>query len=208
VSERDRDRSAGELPNPTFRRGEAVRRKVLAATIASLIEDGYAATTVESIATRAGVHKTTIYRRWTTRERLVVEALAERVGADIPLPDTGAIEVDLRELARRFVRWATSADGSAMIATMVTAGAEGEEIARARRDFFASRFRQAAIVIDRAIAREEIPVGTTPASVLRMMLAPLYFRLLIVPEPLTEDAADEAAAIALLAARNGLLVSR
>ena len=58
-------------------RGATVRANVLAATLAELAEAGYAALTVEAVADRAGVHKTTVYRRWRDREALVIDALTD-----------------------------------------------------------------------------------------------------------------------------------
>src|SRR5580693_3020763 len=96
MEDQDRRRPAG--------RGPKVRRAVLAATLAELSETGYAALTVEAVARRAGVHKTTVYRRWPEREALVIDALTDHVAAEVPVPDTGSIDTDLRELARSRVR--------------------------------------------------------------------------------------------------------
>lgn len=76
--------------------------------------------TVENVAQRAGVHKTTVYRRWKDRERLLIDALAEHMATDIPVPDTGAIETDLRALARSIVQAFTSPAGQAILAAMFT----------------------------------------------------------------------------------------
>ena len=61
-------------------RGPKIRAAVLAATLAELTETGYTALTVDNVARRAGVHKTTIYRRWKDREGLVADAVADRAG--------------------------------------------------------------------------------------------------------------------------------
>src|SRR6266496_6224804 len=81
-------------------RGPKVRAAVLAATLAELAGTGYAALTVENVARRAGVHKTTIYRRWKDRESLVTDAMTELAATQVPFPDTGDIDTDLRRLAR------------------------------------------------------------------------------------------------------------
>ena len=64
--------------------------------------------------------------------------------------------------------------------------------------------RRAAAVIERAIERGELPAGTDPAPVLRALIAPIYFRLTVTAEPVDPAAADQAAQIALAAARTGL----
>lgn len=198
----------GDAP-PTGRagigRGPKVKTAVMAATLAELGDVGYAGLTVENVAIRAGVHKTTVYRRWTDRETLVVEALSEQIAQEIPIPDTGAVESDLRHLARGFVKWATSVSGRAVAAVFMSDAARIPEIADARRRVFADRLRRAAPVITRAIQRGEIPSGTDPAALVQTLVAPLYLRLLVTGEPLDEVTADAAADVALAAARSGVL---
>ena len=53
------------------------RAAVFAATLNELVASGYTQASIEAIAERAGVHKTTIYRRWRTKDRLIAEALAD-----------------------------------------------------------------------------------------------------------------------------------
>lgn len=185
---------------PVVGRGPKVRAAVLAAAIAELAEVGYADLTVEAVATRAGVHKTTVYRRWTDRETLVADALTEHVATDIPIPDTGSAEGDLRALARTLATWLASPVGGAVVTTMVTAG-----ITELKRDFIADRVERAAVVVTRAVERGEVPAKTDPESVLKALMAPLYLRLLVTAEPLSDAVADKAARAALAAARAGVL---
>src|SRR5262245_19167911 len=65
-------------------RSARVREAVLAAAFAELDEHGYRGFNIESVARRSGVHKTTIYRRWPTREALLVYALDSRATAIRP----------------------------------------------------------------------------------------------------------------------------
>jgi AcrR family transcriptional regulator len=182
-----------------------MRAAVLAATLAELAAAGYAALTVEDVARRAGVHKTTIYRRWQDRERLILEALTDHVAAEVPMPDTGTIDGDLRDLARALVRWLQSTPGQAVITTMVSGASHQPEIADMRRRFYVDRFQRAEPVIVRAIARGELPEGTNPVEVIKAMIAPIYLRLLVTAEPIDEGTADQAAAMALVTARAGVL---
>src|SRR5437879_1266577 len=66
-------------------RGPKVRAAVLAATLDELEETGYAGLTIDSIARRAGVHKTTVYRRWPDRESLVADVVGEHIAMDFPI---------------------------------------------------------------------------------------------------------------------------
>ncbi len=69
-----------------------IRAAVFDATLAKLVSEGYARTSVEVIATRSGVHKTTVYRRWGTKDRLMAEALQEaaegRIAIRTPVTST------------------------------------------------------------------------------------------------------------------------
>jgi hypothetical protein len=73
----------------SHRRGEYVRRAVLAAAWAELAEAGLARATVAGVARRSGVHETTIYRRWLTRENLLVDAMLTHSADVIPSPIPG-----------------------------------------------------------------------------------------------------------------------
>lgn len=189
-------------------RGPKVRAAVLAATLAELADTGYAALTIENIARRAGVHKTTIYRRWTDRESLVADVLGERIALDFPIPDTGSVQGDLCQLAQAFVAWVSGPTGGMIFAAVYSDAARLPGISDVRRELFEYGPRRAAVVIARAIERGELPAGTDPAAVLRALIAPIYFRLTVTAEPVDPGAADQAAQIALAAARAGVFVAR
>ncbi|MFD1936810.1 MULTISPECIES: TetR/AcrR family transcriptional regulator [Nonomuraea] len=196
----------GVSPRPAaVGRGQKVRVAVHAATLAELVEKGYAALTVEGVAQRAGVHKTTVYRRWKDRESLVVDALSDRSATDVPIPDTGSVESDLRELARSLVRMMTGPTGRALLAAMFSGAADVPGVAEARRQIFDDRFGRAEPVVVRAVERGELPPRTDPSTLLKALAAPVYFRLLVTGEPVDEHTADHAAEIAMAAARAGVL---
>jgi AcrR family transcriptional regulator len=197
--------SAPERPAGPRGRGPKVRAAVLAAALAELAERGCAALTVEGVARRAGVHKTTVYRRWPDRESLVVDALTDLIAVEVPVPDSGDVATDLRALARALVRWLTSPSGQAVLAAVVSDTLRVPEVAAVKRRFFEDRFRRAEPVVARAVARGELPPGTDPAEVVKALIAPIYLRLLITAEPIDEGTADRAAQVALAAARAGAL---
>jgi AcrR family transcriptional regulator len=186
-------------------RGAKVRAAVHAATLAELVDKGYAALSVENVAQRAGVHKTTVYRRWKDRKSLLTDALAEHVAMDIPVPDTGAIETDLRALARSLVQSFTSPAGQAILAAMFTGAAHLPEIAAVRRHVFDDRLTRAEPVVTRAIERGELAGDTDPAELFKTLAAPIYLRLLITADPVDEATADQAVRVTLAAARAGAL---
>src|SRR5215470_12513669 len=94
------------LARPTGKGRDAVRRRpggrsarvqvaVFEATLQLLEERGYEGLSMASIAERAGVHETSLYRRWKTKEQLILEALDRRMAQEIPAPDTGTLRSDL-----------------------------------------------------------------------------------------------------------------
>jgi AcrR family transcriptional regulator len=193
---------------PTIGRGEKVRTAVLDAAVAELTESGYAALTMDRIAQRAGVHKTTVYRRWPDLDALVVDALTEHIAADIPIPDTGSVATDLGLLARGLASWITSPFGRAVLAVMLSdAPARVPAFAEIRRRVFHDRVVRATPVIERAVGRGELPAGTDAGEVIGNLAAPIYFRVLIAGLPVDESAAERAAANALAVARSESVAS-
>ena len=78
-------------------RAERVRNAVLEATAELLTEVGYDQLTIDEVAARAGVHKTTVYRRWPTKPELITAAASAHSEQNVPIPDTGTLLGDLEE---------------------------------------------------------------------------------------------------------------
>src|SRR4029453_14191861 len=92
------------------------RAAVFEAALDELAERGWDRVSVESVAARAKVHKTTLYRRWGGKDRLVAEALEAAAERRIQVPDSGDIDQDLRALARAVLAILSSRDGAATAA--------------------------------------------------------------------------------------------
>lgn len=181
-----------------------VAEAVLAAAVAELSTRDYADISVESIAARAGVHKTTVYRRWGSKAEIIRQALAGAATARIPVPDTGSVDEDLRALARA-VQAILSAPGTGAITrALVVGGLTSPEIADVLSQFWSGRLAAIGVMVDRATGRGEIPPGTDPAALMHAVVAPLYYDLLVTRAAITERDADRAAAAALAAARAGV----
>jgi AcrR family transcriptional regulator len=195
-----------QRPRPPGR-GPRLRSAVLAATLEELIAVGFSALTMDNVASRAGVHKTSVYRNWRDRATLVAEALTENVAGGVPIPETGSVETDLREYARSLIAWLTSPLGRAVLAaTMSDAARAQPEVADVERRFYIDRLRRAEPIVTRGIERGELPSDTDASAVIKTVLAPIYLRLLITAEPVDDRTADQAARVALAAARAGVLV--
>jgi AcrR family transcriptional regulator len=163
-------------------RSARIRTSVIAATLAELAASGYSGLSLESVARRAGVHKTTVYRRWGTREQLVVEAMLERAGERISVPDTGSLRADLLELAQTAAANAASPEVAAMARAVAGQAAHDQRLAAANQRFWTERLALDAVMVERAIERGEVPAATDPQRVIEAVLGPIHLRLLLTGE--------------------------
>ncbi|GII80281.1 TetR family transcriptional regulator [Sphaerisporangium rufum] len=186
-------------------RSARVRAAVRAATLAELAEGGFEEMTVDAVAARAGVHRTTVYRRWGTVAGLAVDALEAAGGEPWPVPDTGGLRGDLRALCRLVVSHFTDPQDGPVARAFIAAAVRDPATAAALHRFLAGRNAQAAVLVTRATERGELPAGVDAAEVVRVAVAPLYYRLFISGEPVDETVADRAADAAHAAAHAGVL---
>ena len=184
----------------TARTAEAV----FAAVVAELSTRDYADISVESVAARAGVHKTTLYRRWGSKAEIIRQALISAASSHIQVPDTGSAGTDLQMLARAVQ--AVLSEGAAITRALIIGAMSSPEIAGLMDQFWAARLEAISVIVDRAIERAEIPAGTDPAAFMHALAAPLFYQLLVARALVTERDADLAAAATLAAATAGLFV--
>jgi AcrR family transcriptional regulator len=182
----------------THRRGEHVRRTVLAAAFDELAENGAGAATVAGVAQRSGVHETTIYRRWITKEKLFVEAMLSRSADEIPTPDTGSIRDDLLAIVRAMTAYVTTPVG---LAALHVASLVVDEYQEGRQAFWAGRLDALRPVVDRGISRGELRPDTDAGLLLETLIAPLHSRLLITGEPVDEQLGERIVDLVLDGAR-------
>jgi AcrR family transcriptional regulator len=169
----------------SHRRGEHVRRTVLAAAFDELADNGVANASVAGVARRSGVHETTIYRRWTTRENLFVDAMLNRSAQAIPVPDTGTTRGDLLAIVRAVIAYVTSPNGHAALHAALLPVDDG--YTEARHAFWAGRIDTLREVVQRGIDRGELRADTDPGLLLETLVAPLHGRLLLTGEPIDGD---------------------
>lgn len=160
-------------------------KAVLAATVAELARSGYAGFRTDEVAAQARVNKTTVYRRWPTKEVLVAAALRATSGQDEPLPDTGALRSDLVQLLRRTLAFMRRAEGRALtrMFTLEVADPEVERLTRKLRDEIMARRTE---VLVRAQARGEIPDDIDTRLVLEAIFAPVMARVMKMHEHVDE----------------------
>lgn len=180
-----------------------VRAAVLAATQDELVEHGFHGLTMDQVAARAGVGKTTVYRRWGDPAGLVADLMVELADTSAAHADTGGIEDDLRANALNVLGAIADERLGATFQAVIAAATCSTAAADALNAFYLRRIKEWAPVVEKAVERGELPAGTDAMEVIRAVSAPLYYRLLVTREPVDEALAESAAARALAAARAG-----
>ena len=182
------------------------RATVLDATVAELVEHGYGALKVDGVAARAGVNKTTIYRRWGGKDSLIVDAIENFAAAQADVPDSGDIDEDLQLWARSILATLTGPVSGALVRAIFGGAGDSPQVRDLRHRFWLIRSTLVRPMVERAVERGELPAGTLAEEVIKHVGAPLYYRLLVLDEPLTPDAARLAAAATAAAAHAGVFV--
>ncbi|MFE5882987.1 TetR-like C-terminal domain-containing protein [Streptomyces hydrogenans] len=173
------------------------RENVLRATADLLLSEGYEQLTIARVAAAAEVAETTVYRRWPSKVHLVADALSELARVENPIPDTGTLEGDLRALLDQVITLVERPEVQRVILTVVSLAADDEEVVRAKDAFWEARFAGAAGIVNRAVARGELPPDTDPYELIEDVAAPAYFRVLITGRPLDSRLVDRSVALAL-----------
>lgn len=160
------------------RTGRAARvvSSVLRATGEELSRVGYAALRVEEVAERAGVNKTTIYRRWPGKAELVADAIREYVGGQAPLPDTGSLRGDLIAYLADLASGRQSPEIRGILSTLTSRTEPTVEIL-ARELRLAERGRRTEL-IQRGIERGELPKTVNAEILGDLFSAPVLRKIL------------------------------
>ncbi|BAJ32892.1 TetR-like C-terminal domain-containing protein [Kitasatospora setae] len=165
-----------------------MRRAVLDATVRLLAEGGLDAASVAAVAAAAGVHETSVYRNWGTREQLLREALADYTDQAMPLPDTGSLREDLRRMLTALAAFLATPEGPALLHLSI-APATAET--RSGRDaYWADRLDRAERLLRRAAARGEVRPDADPRAAVEALMSPLFARHLLLGEPVTPAFTD------------------
>ncbi len=153
---------------------------MLARTLEELATHGPTGLSVERIAAAAEVNKTSVYRRWPTREALVVAAL-DRVRADLSaqLPDTGSLRGDLRALGEAVAAFLAQPAGRALAAAAFSTDLPPTVGALARRQLEVPARDAAVDLVRRALDRGEWRAGAPADVVLAMLVGAVLHRVVL-----------------------------
>lgn len=175
-----------ESPSPPTRRAgrprdARVEQAILDATLTLLTEVGFEAMSIEAVAARAGVGKTAIYRRWPSKEDVVVDLITRLHTDDVPVIDTGNLRDDLLALAL-----GADSTGSAREALqrllprfLGESSTNPALFATYQESVIRPRLRMISDLVERAIARGEVRPDIDPTIVIDLVVGALTWRGLI-----------------------------
>jgi AcrR family transcriptional regulator len=186
---------------PVARRGrprsEDVDGRILQAARELLFVSGYDRFAMDEVAARAQIAKTTLYRRWPTKDHLLV-ALVARIQDEVPVTDTGHLRQDLvgyltavadgLNRMRAVGRPGAGEDPSAgVVAELIAAAARHPDVGEAVRGLFARRNTLPLALLDRARERGELRPDAASEVIFDQLAGALYYRLLVTGAPIGAD---------------------
>ena len=178
----------GEVARRPGGRTAEITQRVHEAILEILVESGIHACTFSAVADRAGVERSTLYRRFPDRWEAIIEALTDRLGGDV-LPDLGpTFAHDLRSILRKLRDTLNSSLGPAVLAVAIELRTtDGKEYPRA---YFDHRMAQLAPMFDAAVARGELVEGVDREELFTFAAGPIYFRTFIASRPVDDAFID------------------
>ncbi|RUR85764.1 TetR/AcrR family transcriptional regulator [Chlorogloeopsis fritschii PCC 9212] len=154
---------------------------ILQATLELLAEFGFDSMSIEAIASRAGVGKTTIYRRYSCKEELVADAI-ESVREEVVIPNTGSLWGDIEALIENSAQITLSPLGRKTVAMIISSASSNSQFAQIYWAKYLQPRRQAfAIVLERAKARNEVQANLDPGLVFDVMSGIMLYALIFQP---------------------------
>lgn len=181
------DRYDGVAMNTeTIPRSERVRQQVLNTTVALVAEVGVERASIDEIAGRSGVAKSTIYRHFPSKQVLVVEAV--HACSHIPvITDTGSLRDDLISCFSGMTKASYEGQLGDMMLSLMDAAQRDPELKRLVRALTDQRRRYAASVIERAVSRGQLPDDTDVDLLVTLLSGPLVYTKLVRRRRVTEE---------------------
>ena len=160
---------------------ERTRKVVLEAAIQVLGERGFAGASIDAIAQRCGVARSTIYRHWPQRMDLLLEAVTAHVGP-IETLAVGDLREDLVAIGTHLAELLTSEPIGSVVASMVLESRRDPGLDELRQRFVGQRHQSVTQVVSEAIARGELPPGIEPSGMGNDLAAQIFFKAIVLLE--------------------------
>ena len=160
-------------------RSAEAHKAILESTLTVLGESGIAGLSIEAVAARAGVGKATIYRRWESKEELILAALATMSPAG-PVPDTGSLEGDLTALAKgQLTRLSDSVLPRVAPRALAEAMGDPELHALVLERMIGPMRARLASLVERAVARGELAPATDVDHAVDVIHGVIVYRIML-----------------------------
>jgi AcrR family transcriptional regulator len=173
--------SASPVQSPRRRgrpRQAAARKAIVDATLELLAERGFQAATMDEIAARAGVGKNTIYRRWTSKEELIVDAIRD-LTSELDVQEDGEIYAQLLARIRDFMHVFADPVLGPLIPGLLGELQRNPVFAAAYvEQIVTPRYERIIALLREAVDRGELAAGTDPEVVADLLIGPPLLRLL------------------------------
>jgi AcrR family transcriptional regulator len=179
---------AASISSPRFGRprDESIDSEVVFAVLAALKSGGYRAVTIEGIARQVGRARSSLYRRWPSKDHLVAYAVVSEMG-DNPAADTGRIRGDLEAAVGTLLRAFMGPLGAALAGLASDMAQDPALATMIRQNVLAPRRRSMREALKRARARGEVRHDSDVELVLDMLTGPFYYRTLFGHAPITRQ---------------------
>jgi AcrR family transcriptional regulator len=156
---------------------------IIAAFFTELADSGYERLTMDRVAARAGVGKAALYRRWRSKQQMLIDLVDQLAIAAVLPPDTGSLHGDLIAIADEAIAVLSNPSVRRVIQSLVAEARHSPELAAVLTDRFINPRRLAGDqMLRRAIERGEISPDTDLELAQDMFGGPLYFRGIILDE--------------------------
>ncbi|MFD7919854.1 TetR/AcrR family transcriptional regulator [Streptomyces sp. NPDC059740] len=172
----------GEQQGQGARRGPGrprqahVTRAVLDAVVELVAESGMNALTMDAVAARAGVSKPAMYRRWPTKQELVIAAAESRIGP-LTVPDMGDFRAELRAVLTARLEAYRQPGVGRLLAGVIGAAAEAGAEPGGYRDYTSRVMGETRHLLERGIARGDVRPDLDVADAATLVAAALVFRM-------------------------------
>ena len=157
---------------------------------------------MERIAVRAGVGKAALYRRWKNKRDLAYEAVEETALTITPIPDTGSLDCDVHSIIRAFAVVLRHPLVRRILPDLHAERARSDELDCLLDKVTKGRRAQAVVILERAIERGDLSSKIDQKLALDMMLAPLYWSIIIQRRHLRSAEINQIAELSLLSIRH------
>lgn len=168
-----------EAPRPGRPRSAEVDEAIVEAALDLFAEDGFEGLTMEAVATRAGVGKASLYRRYPCKTELIIDAASRLTEAAQLGADTGSLAGDLRACARGLVRVLTGTVAGRCASQLIAAVARCPELGVEHARLVTARRLPVRGAVARAVERGEVAPTVDVELVADLLAGPIFYRHLV-----------------------------